>query len=62
MKKVKVVLTGNRELETEVENFDPVAFVEETKDVETNLIALGHLALNKYQIEYAYEVKDYVTE
>ncbi|MGK4040962.1 hypothetical protein AB0Y20_01575 [Heyndrickxia oleronia] len=51
--KLKITLQNQRkELFTEVENFDPVTFVEETKKIETVLIPIGNLIVNKHHIEY----------
>lgn len=51
--KLKITLQNQRkELFTEVENFDPVGFVEETKKIETVLIPIGNLIVNKHHIEY----------
>ena len=59
MDKLKVILqNGSKEFFTEVENYNPLTIVEETKRIETLLVDIGGLIVNKYHIEYI-DILDY---
>lgn len=55
--KLKIVLqNGGRELFTYVDHFDSSEFIEQTMDFSTQVMAIGHLVVNKNHIEYVEKI------